>query len=74
MEQRETLKTVIVENEELLRQPLAAGRVIVSLPHAGNWDNAGAYFCVSGAPLVTVAEHLKPRNSFRKLLALSKTN
>jgi phosphatidylinositol dimannoside acyltransferase len=66
----ETLKTVIVENEELLRQPLAAGRgVIVSLPHAGNWDHAGAYFCVSGAPLVTVAEHLKPEKLFRKFLA-----
>jgi phosphatidylinositol dimannoside acyltransferase len=68
--QQETLKNVIVENEELLREPLASGRgVVVSLPHAGNWDHAGAYFCASGAPLVTVAEHLKPEKLFRKFLS-----
>jgi len=65
----QTMKNVVVENEDLLRAPLAAGRgVIVSLPHAGNWDHAGAYFCASGAPLVTVAEHLKPEKLFRKFL------
>ena len=63
------MKTVVVENEHFLRDPLLAGRgVIVSLPHAGNWDHAGAYFCASGAPLVTVAEHLKPEKLFRKFL------
>ena len=65
-----TIKSVVVENEHFLRDPLLAGRgVIVSLPHAGNWDHAGAYFCASGAPLVTVAEHLKPEKLFRKFLA-----
>lgn len=65
-----TRSRVIVENEEFLRQPLREGRgVVVSLPHAGNWDHAGAYFCASGAPLVTVAEHLKPEKLFRKFLA-----
>jgi KDO2-lipid IV(A) lauroyltransferase len=64
------MKNVLIENEELLRRPLEEGRgVIVSLPHAGNWDHAGAYFCASGAPLVTVAEHLKPEKLFRKFLA-----
>ena len=66
----QTMRTVVVENEHFLRDPLVAGRgVIVSLPHAGNWDHAGAYFCASGAPLVTVAEHLKPEKLFRKFLA-----
>ena len=66
----QTMRTVVVENEYFLRDPLVAGRgVIVSLPHAGNWDHAGAYFCASGAPLVTVAEHLKPEKLFRKFLA-----
>ena len=66
----QTIESVIVENEHFLRDPLAAGRgVIVSLPHAGNWDHAGAYFCASGAPLVTVAEHLKPEKLFRRFLA-----
>lgn len=65
-----TMKSVVVENEHFLRDPLIAGRgVIVSLPHAGNWDHAGAFFCASGAPLVTVAEHLKPEKLFRKFLA-----
>ena len=65
-----TMKSVVIENEHFLRDPLIAGRgVIVSLPHAGNWDHAGAFFCASGAPLVTVAEHLKPEKLFRKFLA-----
>jgi KDO2-lipid IV(A) lauroyltransferase len=63
------LKTVVVEGEELLRDPIAAGRgCIVALPHAGNWDHAGAYFCASGIPLTTVAEHLEPEKLFRKFL------
>ena len=64
------VSTVIVENEDYLRDPIEQGRgVIVSLPHAGNWDHAGAYFCETGVPLVTVAEHLKPEKLFQKFLA-----
>ncbi len=64
------LSTVVVENEHFLRGPIADGTgVIVSLPHAGNWDHAGAYFCETGVPLVTVAEHLKPEKLFHKFLA-----
>ncbi len=63
------LKTVVVEGEHLLRDPIQAGRgCIVALPHAGNWDHAGAYFCASGIPLTTVAEHLDPEKLFRKFL------
>jgi len=43
--------------------------VIVALPHAGNWDHAGAYFCAQGIPLVTVAERLRPEKLFLKFLA-----
>ena len=43
--------------------------VIVALPHAGNWDHAGAYFCAKGVPLVTVAERLKPEKLFLKFLS-----
>ncbi|CAB4536622.1 MAG: phosphatidylinositol mannoside acyltransferase [Actinobacteria bacterium] len=64
-----TISSVTVTGEELLRDPLANGTgVIVSLPHAGNWDHAGAYFCFTGAPLVTVAEHLEPEKLFQKFL------
>jgi len=62
-------ETVTVENEHLLMNAIAAKTgVIVSLPHAGNWDHAGAYFCAKGVHLVTVAERLKPEKLFLKFL------
>lgn len=61
--------TVTITNEHLLLEPLAAKRgVIVSLPHSGNWDHAGSYFCAKGIPLVTVVERLKPEKLFLKFL------
>ena len=63
------LSTVTVSNEHLLMDPIKEGRaVVVALPHAGNWDHAGSYFCAQGARLVTVAEVLKPRARFEKYL------
>ncbi len=62
-------ETVTVTNEHLLLDAITAKTgVIVSLPHAGNWDHAGAYFCAKGIHLVTVAEHLKPEKLFIKFL------
>ena len=64
------LSTVTVSNEHLLLDPIEKKTgVVVSLPHAGNWDHAGSYFCIKGARLVTVAEVLKPRELFEKFLA-----
>jgi KDO2-lipid IV(A) lauroyltransferase len=61
--------TVSVTNEHLMMDAIAAKTgVIVSLPHAGNWDHAGAYFCAKGIHLVTVAERLKPEKLFLKFL------
>ena len=66
----EIVNRTIVINDHLLRDALAAGTgAIVSLPHAGNWDHAGAYYCETGAPIVTVAEHLEPERLFQKFLA-----
>ena len=63
------LETVTVTNEHLLMDAIAAKTgVIVALPHAGNWDHAGAYFCAKGIRLVTVAERLKPEKLFLKFL------
>lgn len=60
---------VTVVNDHLLRDALKDGKgAIVSLPHAGNWDLAGAYYCETGAPIVTVAEHLEPERLFKKFL------
>ena len=62
-----TVKTV---NENYLFDPIKSGRgVIIALPHAGNWDHAGAYFCARGALVNTVAEHLKPERLFRRFLS-----
>ncbi|MBC7463982.1 MAG: phosphatidylinositol mannoside acyltransferase [Actinobacteria bacterium] len=64
------MSTVRVNNESLLTDAIAAGKgAIVTLPHAGNWDHAGAYFCAKGMRLVTVAERLKPEKLFLKFLA-----
>ena len=65
-----TITTVVCENENYLRDPIALGRgCIVALPHAGNWDHAGTYFCSTGIPLTTVAEHLEPEKLFRRFLS-----
>jgi KDO2-lipid IV(A) lauroyltransferase len=61
--------TVTVTREELLTAPMRDGRgVVIALPHAGNWDHAGSYFCGMGFPLVTVAERVKPEALFNKFL------
>lgn len=67
---KRVVSTVTVTNENLLLDAVAAKTgVIVALPHAGNWDHAGAYFCAKGINLVTVAERLKPEKLFLKFLS-----
>jgi KDO2-lipid IV(A) lauroyltransferase len=62
-------KSVSLENGNLLLDAMKEGRgVVIALPHSGNWDHAGAYFCSIGIPLVTVAERLKPEALFQKFL------
>ena len=61
--------TVTLTRENLLLEPMRQGRgVVIALPHSGNWDHAGAYFCSLGIPLVTVAERLKPEALFQRFL------
>jgi KDO2-lipid IV(A) lauroyltransferase len=62
-------KTVTLTHENLLLEPMQRGKgVVIALPHSGNWDHAGAYFCSLGIPLVTVAERLKPEALFQRFL------
>ena len=62
-------ETVTTTNEDLLVTGASSGDgVIVALPHAGNWDHGGLYFCAKGIPVYTVAEHLKPERLFKKFL------
>ena len=59
-----------VEGEDNMRAPLRAGRgVVAALPHMANWDHAGAWGCVTGAPVTTVAERLRPEALFERFLA-----
>jgi KDO2-lipid IV(A) lauroyltransferase len=56
--------------EEMLREDVATGRgAVVALPHAGNWDAAGAWVAAQGWPIITVAERLKPESLYRRFVA-----
>lgn len=55
---------------EKLAADVAAGRgAVVALPHAGNWDAAGAWVAATGWPLTTVAERLRPEGVYERFLA-----
>ena len=61
---------VQVVGEDNMRAPLAEGRgVVAALPHMANWDHAGAWACLTGAPVSTVAERLRPEQLFERFLA-----
>jgi phosphatidylinositol dimannoside acyltransferase len=62
--------SVRVENEQYLRDTLSSGRgVVAALMHMGNWDHAGAWASLTGAPVVTVAERLRPERLYDRFLA-----
>ncbi|MDG4766572.1 phosphatidylinositol mannoside acyltransferase [Solwaraspora sp. WMMD406] len=57
--------------EDLLGADVAAGRgAVVALPHAGNWDAAGAWVAAKGWPLTTVAERLRPEGVYERFVAV----
>ena len=54
----EIVARVRVPDAARLRRRQAESGAIVVLPHSGNWDLAGAWACLSGFPVTTVAEVL----------------
>jgi lauroyl/myristoyl acyltransferase len=59
-----------IRGAEGLWKDLDAGRgVVVALPHMGNWDHAGAWAALSGAPFTTVMERLKPESLYDRFVA-----
>ena len=56
-------------DEQRVREALKRGGVVAVLPHAGNWDWAGAWACQEVAPLVSVAERLKPERLYDEFVA-----
>jgi KDO2-lipid IV(A) lauroyltransferase len=66
----EILRTFTLENADALGAAVQAGTgCVVALPHAGNWDFAGAYVCARGWPLTTVMERLKPESVYQRFVA-----
>jgi lauroyl/myristoyl acyltransferase len=61
---------MVPESYQQLKQAVADGNgVVLALPHAANWDVAGAWVTAHGWPLITVAERLKPESVFEQFLA-----
>jgi KDO2-lipid IV(A) lauroyltransferase len=60
-----------VVGEENLRASTGPGQrgLVAALMHMGNWDHAGAWASLSGVPVVTVAERLRPERLYRRFLA-----
>jgi lauroyl/myristoyl acyltransferase len=57
------------EGAEYVEKGLADGKgVIIALPHTGNWDVGGRAMGLRVAPVVSVAEHLKPDRLFELFL------
>ena len=57
------------DNLDLVEKALAEGKgVVIGLPHMGNWDVGGRAMAIRLAPVVSVAEHLKPEPLFELFL------
>ena len=67
-EQR-VVDTVVTTNEQPLRDGFGRGAgAIVALPHMANWDLAGAWACLTGMPVTTVAERLRPESLYDRFV------
>lgn len=56
--EQQILDRVTTTDEHHLREAFATTGAVVALPHSGNWDLAGAWACLTGMPVSTVAEQL----------------
>jgi KDO2-lipid IV(A) lauroyltransferase len=65
----QVVSSFLMDDEHHLADALATGRgVVVSLPHMGNWDHAGAWATLTHARVVSVAERLQPEGLYEKFL------
>lgn len=71
---RRIVDTVVTANEEQFRRRFDEGDGgIIALPHMGNWDLAGAWACLTGMPVSTVAERLRPERLYDAFVAYRTT-
>jgi lauroyl/myristoyl acyltransferase len=69
LSREEILRGFRLDGAEQLAEDLAAGRgAIVALPHAGNWDLAGAWVAANDWKIITVAERLRPESLYERFL------
>jgi phosphatidylinositol dimannoside acyltransferase len=70
MSRQQVLAEMHMEGRQHLADAIDAGKgVVIALPHAGNWDFAGAWVCANGWGLTTVNERLKPESVYKKFVA-----
>ncbi|MGW2541826.1 phosphatidylinositol mannoside acyltransferase [Kitasatospora sp. NPDC001574] len=63
-------RDVRVDGFDQLRETLESGRgAVITLPHMGNWDLAGAWVALEGFAFTTVAERLEPERLFDRFVA-----
>ncbi|MGI3782039.1 MAG: hypothetical protein ACRYG2_14830, partial [Janthinobacterium lividum] len=54
----DVLDRVELVDEPRVREAFATTGAVIALPHSGNWDLAGAWACLTGMPVTSVAEQL----------------
>ncbi len=68
--ERRIVDSVVTTNERPLREGFGqGGGAIVALPHMANWDLAGAWACLTGMPVTTVAERLRPESLYDRFVS-----
>jgi KDO2-lipid IV(A) lauroyltransferase len=66
--------SVVTSGEDGLRAGFNEGRgAILALPHMANWDLAGAWACLTGMPVSTVAERLRPDALYDRFVSYRET-
>ncbi|SEQ46506.1 phosphatidylinositol mannoside acyltransferase [Microlunatus flavus] len=55
---QQVLDRVDLVNGPVVHEAFATTGAVIALPHSGNWDLAGAWACLSGMPVTSVAEQL----------------
>ncbi|WP_380175488.1 phosphatidylinositol mannoside acyltransferase [Kineococcus sp. DHX-1] len=69
-----TVGTVRMDHGAQLRAALADGRGAIGfLGHLGNWDHAAAWSATELAPVVTVAERLRPEEVYEEFLTFRRS-
>jgi lauroyl/myristoyl acyltransferase len=70
VDHEQVVATMHMLDEQRMREPLATGRgIVIALPHMANWDHAGAWAVLTGAPFSTVVERLRPTALYDRFVA-----